>query len=83
MNIVDAACSKCGKATKYDGRLPILCRACWEASNREQETVSLARILKDAGFEEITVSGEEIYVHEVAEYAKARGCNVKKYPETN
>ena len=36
MNIVDGACSKCGKPTTYDGRLPILCKACWEAERAEE-----------------------------------------------
>ena len=77
MNIVDAACSKCGSPTNYDGRLPILCRVCRKA---KQDTPSVAKIFEDAILPEIVVSGEDIYaINEVQDFAKAKGCKVTVY----
>ena len=77
MNIVDAACSKCGSPTTYDGVLPILCRACQKT---KQDMLSVAKIFENAGLTEIVVSGEDIYaITEVQDFAKAKGCKVTVY----
>lgn len=61
MNIVDAACSKCGAPTKYNGTLPILCRMCRtldELVNKRNDNPSNMKILRRWEWSKLTLQNK-------------------------
>lgn len=45
MNLTDGICSSCGKPTKYDGSIPILCGVCRE--HKTMENLGFTPVIDD------------------------------------